>query len=107
MFDLLEISLAMRAVIGGIVWGLANVIYIDLKRKGIKSFARFVAFWLGTPTSWLSFFLVSEGRQVRFDAAPDDEQALLTEIRRDRALRSSSDEIDTGTEGDAEGSSHP
>ena len=106
MFDLFEISLAMRAVIGGIVWGLANVVYIDLKRKGIKSFARFVAFWLGTPTSWVSFLLVPEGRQLRFDAQ-DDEQALLTEIRRDRARRSPSDQLDPGTGGDTDNSSDP
>lgn len=99
MFDPLEISLAMRAVIGGIVWGFANVIYIDLKRKGVKSFGRFVAFWLGTPTSWVSFFLVPEGRQLRFDPGPDDEQDLLAEIRRDRALRPSSAPVDSESPG--------
>jgi len=74
-------------VIGAIVWTLANVVYLDLKRKGLRGFTRFAAFWVGTPTTWVTFFVVSEGRQPTFHPPPDDDEALLAEIRADRARR--------------------
>ena len=51
----------LQAVIGAIIWTLANVVYIDLKRKGVRGFTRFAAFWVGNPTTWITFFAVSEG----------------------------------------------
>ncbi len=74
-------------VIGAIIWALANVVYVDMKRKGVGGFRRIVAFWLGNPTTWFSFFLVREGRMPRFEPPPDDDQALLMEIRMDRERR--------------------
>ena len=82
MFDLF-----LKALIGAIVWALANIVYFDLKRRGVRSFTRFAAFWVGNPTTWITFFVVREGRQPTFEAIPDDEAALLSEIRSDRALR--------------------
>jgi len=70
-----------------VVWLVANVVYVNMKRKGLRGFTRFVAFWLGTPTTWLSFFLLPEGRQPKFDTPPDDDEELFREVRRDRALR--------------------
>ncbi len=80
-------GLFLKALIGAILWALANVVYYDLKRKGIRGFGRFAAFWVGNPTTWITFFCVPEGRRPSFAAPLDDDQALLTEIRRDRALR--------------------
>ncbi|MDH3271223.1 MAG: hypothetical protein OEN56_07825 [Gemmatimonadota bacterium] len=78
----------LQSVIAGVVWLVANVVYLDLKRKGIRGFTRFAAFWAGTPTTWVTFFAVDEGRQPTFEPAPDDdEQALIAAIRRDRMSR--------------------
>lgn len=74
-------------MIGAIVWALANVVYLDLRRKGLRGFTRFAAFWVGTPTTWVTFFAVSEGRQPTFHPPPDDDEALLAEVRADRARR--------------------
>ncbi len=80
------LSLFLKAAVGAILWSLANVVYYDLKRKGERSFTRFAAFWVGTPTTWITFFAVREGNHPRFDT-PDDDERLLAEIRMDRALR--------------------
>jgi len=77
----------LQAILGALVWLVANVVYVDLKRKGIRGFTRFAAFWAGTPTTWISLFAVREGSQPSIDPPPDDEgEALLAEIRRERAL---------------------
>ena len=76
-------------IVVALVWVLANVVYLDLKRKGIRGFTRFAAFWVGTPTTWITFFAVRDGSQPTFHA-PDEEEdgeLLLAEIRRDRALQ--------------------
>lgn len=78
----------LEVIIGAIVWTIANLVYLDLKRKGVHGFTRFAAFWLGTPTTWVTLFAVREGRRPTFENTPDDDgSALLEEIRRDRALR--------------------
>jgi hypothetical protein len=80
--------LFLKALIGAIVWSVANVVYIDLRRKGVHGFTRFAAFWAGTPTTWISLFAVREGKQPTFHAHDDeDDGGLLAEVRRDRALR--------------------
>lgn len=79
----------MLETIGGIVvWALANLVYVDMKRKGAQGFQRIMAFFFGLPTTWLTFFFLEEGTQPRIAPLPDDEDGLLREIRRDRALRS-------------------
>lgn len=75
----------LQVVIGAIVWAVANVVYIDLKRKGIHGFTRFAAFWAGTPTTWISLFAVRDGVAQTFETGSDDE--LLAEVRADRARR--------------------
>jgi hypothetical protein len=96
MFDLF-----LKALVGAIVWTLANVVYFDLKRRGVHGFTRFAAFWVGNPTTWITFFVVSEGRQPTFEAVPDDEDELLAEIRHDRSLRAG--DPDEGAHEDDEG----
>lgn len=82
------IGSAAQALIAAIVWVVANVVYLDLRRKGIHGFTRFAAFWAGTPTTWITFFAVQEAKHPTFEAgADDDELALLEAIRRDRELR--------------------
>jgi len=82
-------SYFLQMLLGAIVWLVANVVYVDMKRKGLRGFTRFAAFWAGTPTTWISFFAVTEGAAPELEAPEDDQGlALLEEIRRDRALRS-------------------
>lgn len=77
----------LEATVTAAVWAVANLVYLDLRRKGIHGFTRLVAFWMGTPTTWVSFFMVREGGQPMFEPPPDDEALLLLEVRRDRLLR--------------------
>lgn len=78
----------LEALIGAIVWVVANVVYVDLRRKGIHGFTRFAAFWVGNPTTWITLFAVPEGRQPTFHPVENGNDAdLLLEIRRDRVLR--------------------
>ena len=83
-------TLFLQALVGAIVWTFANLLYVDLKRKGVRSLARVVAFWVGMPTTWLSLIFVRELRQPRFRPSEDDE-ALLAEVRRDRVRRLSAE----------------
>lgn len=84
MMDFLELW------IGAIVWLVANVVYVDKKRKGLHGFTRFAAFWAGTPTTWITLFALKDGQQPSFEHASDDDDDLLDAIRRDRALRGAS-----------------
>lgn len=75
-----------QTLVTAVVWIVANVVYLDMKRKGLRGFTRFAAFWAGNPTTWITFFAVREGAQPTFEA-PELEDELLDAIRRDRALR--------------------
>ncbi len=86
-----ELGLMIQWVTGGVLWAVANVVYFDRKRKGIRGFTRFIAFWAGTPTTWITFFALPEGHVDLVEPPPDDEQALLREVRHDRALRVASE----------------
>ncbi len=78
----------LETLIAAIVWSVANIVYVDMKRKGVHGFTRFAAFWAGTPTTWIWFFAVDEGSAPRFEPKGDqDEEALLEEVRRDRRRR--------------------
>lgn len=81
------IGTVFQSIVAALVWIVANVVYLDMKRKGVRGFTRFAAFWAGTPTTWIIFFAVRDGRRPRFETGTEDDQ-LLREIRRDRALRS-------------------
>lgn len=82
----------LEVLIGAIVWVVANIVYIDLRRKGIHGFTRFAAFWVGNPTTWISLFAVRESRQPAFQPVEDeDDGALLLEIRKDREARGEPD----------------
>jgi hypothetical protein len=77
----------LEAIVTAVVTLIANLVYIDLWRKGVGGFTRFVSFWMGTPWSWVSFFMVPEGSQPKFQPPPDDDGRLFREVRRDRLLR--------------------
>ena len=73
--------------IGAIVWALANVVYIGMRRKGIRGFGRFAAFWVGFPGTFTAMWLVDEGRPSGIDPPEADDDDLLLEVRRDRETR--------------------
>ncbi len=75
-----------EGIVGAIIWALANGLYIDLKRKGKTGFSRVVLFWMGLPLTWLWLFLVKEGTAPVLEEPPDDAEAILAEIRRERRL---------------------
>jgi len=77
----------LQWLVGAVVWLVANVVYLDMKRQGEHGLLRWVAFWMGTPTTWATLLLVREGSQPKVRGAPDDDAHLLEEIRRDRMLR--------------------
>ena len=83
-----------EGIIGSIVWILANALYIDMKRKGRSGWSRIFLFWMGNPLTWLWLFLIKEGSAPEMVEPPDDAEAILAEIRRDRRLSpSTSDEM--------------
>ncbi len=88
--DFSGLSDLLRAAAGVLVSGVANLVYFDLKRRGRQGWTRIFAFWVGTPFTWISFILVPEGSQPSLTPPDDNEEALLEEIRRDRALRGDS-----------------
>ena len=77
----------LEGLIGAIVWTVANVVYVDLRRKGERGFGRFVSFFAGMPATWLWLLMIREGELPRVGPPPDDEDRLLREIRVDRELR--------------------
>jgi hypothetical protein len=77
----------LQWAVGAIVWAIANVVYYDLRRKGIRNFGRFAAFWAGNPMTWITLFVVKEGRLTVVEPPPDDDDRLLREIHVDRELR--------------------
>lgn len=91
----------LRWAVGAIVWSFANVVYLDMRRKGVRGFGRFAAFWAGNPLTWLTLFLVKEPAVARIDTPADDEDRLLREVRVDRELRGlgRSDELGGGARG--------
>lgn len=78
----------LEGIIGSLLSIVANILYIDLRRKGRSGFSRFILFWMGVPLTFLWLFLVREGSAPELEEAPDDAEALLAEIRRDRRLGS-------------------
>ena len=72
-----------------LVWTVATVAYVSYVREGQRGFRRLVAFWLGFPWTFCCAFVVQRNKRLT-DPRRDEgaeEQALLMEIRRDRALR--------------------
>ena len=80
----------LEGLIGGLIWALANILYVDLKRKGRSGFSRIILFWMGTPLTWLWLLLIREGSAPVLDEAPDDADAILADIRRARRLEAGS-----------------
>lgn len=86
----------LRSLIGAIVWTFANLIYLDLRRKGVRR-GRIIAFLVGWPGTFLSALTVREGQVARIEPPADDVDRLLREIRVDRELRG-----DVGAEPDGD-----
>ena len=83
----------MEEFIGGLIWILANLLYIDLKRKGKPGWSRIILFWMGLPLTWLWLFMVREGSAPELEEVPDDADAILAEIRKDRQLEPGPPEV--------------
>ncbi len=77
----------MEEFITGVIWILANLLYIDLKRKGKPGWSRIILFWMGLPLTWLWLFLVKDGSAPELEEMPDDADAILAEIKRERQLK--------------------
>jgi hypothetical protein len=77
----------LQWAVGAIVWTLANVVYVDMRRKGVRGFGRFAAFWVGFPGTWLSLLVVRGGQAATIEAPDDDEEVLLRQVRLDREAR--------------------
>jgi hypothetical protein len=80
----------LEGLIGGLIWALANILYVDLKRKGKPGFGRIILFWMGTPLTWLWLLLIREGSAPVLEEVPDDANAILADIRRARRLEAGS-----------------
>lgn len=80
-------AVGARSLVGFLVWLVANVVYLEGKRTGTRGLSRILAFWLGSPTTWLTLLFVRGGDAVPLEPPPDDEEALLEAVRRDRRLR--------------------
>jgi hypothetical protein len=78
----------LEELFGALVWMAANGLYIDMKRKGRKGWARIFFFWMGMPATWLWLFFIREGKKPLLPPPTDDFDGILAEIRRDKALRS-------------------
>ena len=89
--NLWEANPLLEAIVAAAVWAVvnvvSNVVYFDMRRKGIRGFSRLVAFWMGTPWTWVTLLVVVEGSQTPMEPPPDDVESLFREVRRDRALR--------------------
>lgn len=97
-------SIFLQWLIPAIVWSFANVVYLDLRRKGRRR-GRFIAFFAGYPGTLISLFMVPEGRVPEVEPPPDDEDRLLREIRVDRELRRDRERLEAG--GGADGEAPP
>lgn len=93
-----EAGLLLEATAGGAIWAVANIVYFKQRQRGLRGFTRFLAFWFGTPTTWVGLFIVPEGSSPRLEPPPDDEEGLLREVRRDRALRVRSETKDSSAD---------
>ena len=87
-----------EGIVAGIVSVLANVLYIDMKRKGRSGLSRIILFWMGNPLTWLWLFLIREGSAPEMAEPPDDAEALLAEIRRERRLSAGTSRYGQGDE---------
>lgn len=82
----------LETLIAAIVWVVANVVYLDLRRKGVPGLTRLAAFWVGLPTTLITVLVVDDDPHPTFSPARDDDEIrLLADIRRDRALRAATE----------------
>lgn len=74
----------METIFGLVVWVLANLVYVEMRRRGEGGFKRLVAFWLGLPGTFVGMLVVD--RRALPPIREDDEgmHGLVEEIRRER-----------------------
>ena len=79
----------LEGILGSLVWIVANVAYGSYVRDGERGFKRVLAFYLGFPGTLCSAFAIPRSKRIAEHQHDEleDEQALLMEIRRDRARR--------------------
>lgn len=90
--------LDVETIVGGVLWILANVVYWEARREGERGCRRFLAFWLGFPTTILSLLFIPEGSQPPLRNDDRGLKGLVQEIRRDRGVRGNT-EGGSGEEG--------
>jgi hypothetical protein len=86
----------IEEIVGLVVWVVSLAVYVDLRRRGRHGFTRLVTFWVAFPGSWISMIWAREGSQPDIAPPPDDEAALLEEIRRGRKLPPGEDHVMEG-----------
>lgn len=84
----------VKELVGLFLWLVANAVYLGAVRRGEGGFRRLVAFWIGLPGTFVTLVAVKEGSQPVVEPPPDDEAALLEDVRRSRALEAGTEHDD-------------
>ncbi len=71
--------------VGSLISILASFMYYGFRRSGERGFGRLATFWMGFPATLVIAMVVPAAQPLLRVA--DDEEALLREVRRDRAER--------------------
>ena len=79
--------LVVEYVVGFLGWVVANVVYADFRRRGTRGFWRFIAFWMGSPTTFATLLLVPENVVEPVLESDEGLDELIGEIREDRRER--------------------
>lgn len=74
----------METIFGLIVWVLANLVYVEMRRRGEGGAKRLVAFWLGLPGTFVGMLVVDRRALPPIREDDEDMQGLVEEIRRER-----------------------
>ena len=86
----------LDGIIGILVWMAANGLYMDMRRKGKRGFARFVLFWMGFPWTLLWRHTIPEGNEPVFVPVSEDVEGMIEMVRRERALLEEAEKSESG-----------
>jgi len=92
--SVLKVGSVLEELLGALVWLAANGLYIDFKRKGRKGWQRIFLFWMGIPATWLWLFFIRERKEPLLPPPTDDFEGILSEIKRDKALKAREEDGD-------------